>query len=548
VCSPNSGPGATTRPGVRDKPRHDTGHRGRRLEARRELGIGREIGSRLDRADRNRVLAQHGSQLEHADVVPRRRFHAAEPGTPGPESADRPRLRPTIGRAGGDATGGLAIGAWLRGHARWLALGLALGAAVAVALATRDGSRPGPVVRGEHLARPDTTSPSTSSPAAATTTSTAASPATTSGATVPAAATPRRGAAPARAVGSATTTSSTTTSSTTTTTSTTVGTPAPPPELAPPLSALRVLDWSPGFVAEQGATVWAVDTLDSGRLARLDTGGARAQGGVRPFVSGLVPVAGGAWVLRSSCPTGAAELLHVDATAAPVATHALTQTVVCDVGPDRSALAATPGALWIATADPARPGNGILLDVDPTTGAVVDRVTFAGTPHSVRADGAAVWVTLSDEPSVAANDLLLEAFDPATRRQIRRVVAGSPLGLPIVRRGNIWVGGTSGLRRIPQGGGAEQAYATDGPGCGSGARFGFVAGGVTATTVWGTRLDVAGNGPTGPITQASVCRVDIASGRTAGWSPGALAVVGGDDTGAWLVDQALGGLVRWTVT
>jgi hypothetical protein len=294
--------------------------------------------------------------------------------------------------------------------------------------------------------------------------------------------------------------------------------------------------------------VWAVDTLDSGRLARLDSGGARAQGGVRPFVSGLVPVAGGAWVLRSSCPTGAAELLHVGATAAPVATHALTQTVVCDVGPDRSALAATPGALWVATADPARPGNGILLDVDPTTGAVVDRVTFAGTPHSVQADGAAVWVTLSDEPSVAANDLLLEAFDPATRRQIRRVVAGSPLGLPIVRGGNIWVGGTSGLRRIPQGGGAEQAYATDGPGCGSGARSGFVAGAVAATTVWGTRLDVAGNGPTGPVTQASVCRVDIASGRTAGWSPGALALVGGDDTGAWLVDQALGGLIRWAVT
>jgi hypothetical protein len=78
-------------------------------------------------------------------------------------------------------------------------------------------------------------------------------------------------------------------------------------------------------------------------------------------------------------------------------------------------------------------------------------------------------------------------------------------------------------------------------------KFGFVAGAVTGRTVWVTRLDVAGTGPTGPVTQASVCRIDIATKQTEGWSPGSLHLVGGDDSGAWLADHALGGLVRWSV-
>jgi hypothetical protein len=309
----------------------------------------------------------------------------------------------------------------------------------------------------------------------------------------------------------------------------------------------RLLDWSPGFVAQQGTDVWALEMLDSGRIARVDATGVRARGRAGPFLSGLAPVADGAWLLRSSCPSGTGELMHVDTAAAITVITALPQRVVCDPSPGRSALAATPGALWVATADPARPGRGILLDVDPRTGAVVDRFTFDGVPHDVQTDGAAVWVTLSDVPNVSSNDLVVQSFDPGTRQAVGRVVVTSPFGLPILRNGSIWTGGASGLRRIPQAGGAEQVYATDGPGCGTGARFGFVAGAVTATTVWGTRLDVAGNGPTGPVTQASVCRIDITSGRTTGWSPGSLRVVGGDDTGAWLADQALGGLLRWSV-
>jgi hypothetical protein len=309
----------------------------------------------------------------------------------------------------------------------------------------------------------------------------------------------------------------------------------------------RLLDWSPGFVAQQGTDVWAVEMLDSGRIARVDATGVRARGRAGPFLSGLAPVADGAWLLRSSCPSGTGELMHVDTAAAITVITALPQRVVCDPSPGRSALAATPGALWVATADPARPGRGIVLDVDPGTGAVVDRFTFDGVPHDVQTDGAAVWVTLSDVPNVSSNDLVVQSFDPGTRQAVGRVVVASPFGLPILRNGSIWTGGASGLRRIPQAGGAEQVYATDGPGCGTGARFGFVAGAVTATTVWGTRLDVAGNGPTGPVTQASVCRIDITSGRTTGWSPGSLRVVGGDDTGAWLADQALGGLLRWSV-
>jgi hypothetical protein len=313
------------------------------------------------------------------------------------------------------------------------------------------------------------------------------------------------------------------------------------------LTVTRLLDWSPGLVVQQGTDVWAVEMLDSGRIARVDATGVRARGRAGPFVSGLAPVADGAWLLRSACPNGIGELVHVDTTAAITAVIALPQRVVCDPSPGRSALAVTPGAVWIATVDPARAGRGILLDVDPATGAVVDRITFAGVPHDVQIDGAAVWVTLSDVPSVSSNDLLVQSFDPVTRQVVRRVVVAAPFGLPIMRNGSIWTGGASGLRRIPQAGGAEQVYATDGPGCGTGTRFGFVAGAVTATTVWGTRLDLAANGPTGPVTQASVCRIDIASGRTIGWSPGSLRVAGGDDAGAWLADQAFGGLLRWGV-
>jgi hypothetical protein len=335
----------------------------------------------------------------------------------------------------------------------------------------------------------------------------------------------------------------------TTTSTTTRATPAPtlPPELAPALTATRLLDWSPGLVAQQGADVWAVETLDSGRVARLDPNATRARGRVGSFVSGLAPAGSGAWALRSSCPSGTAQLVHVDTAATMTAIVALPQVVVCDPGPGRSSLAASPGALWIATSDPARAAHGILLDVDPATGAVVDRVTFAGVPHDVQSDGASVWVTVSDAPSLSPDDLVVQAFDASSRRAGRAVVITSPFGFPIVHDGSIWVGGASGLRRIPQNGGAEQVYPADGPGCGGGPKFGFVAGAVTARTVWGTRLDVTGSGPTGPVTHASVCRVDIATSHTEGWSPGSLHLVGGDDSGAWLADHALGGLVRWSI-
>lgn len=309
-----------------------------------------------------------------------------------------------------------------------------------------------------------------------------------------------------------------------------------------------MLDWSPGVVAQHGTDVWAADTLDSGRVARLDTGGTRAQGRVKAFVSGLAPVAGGAWVLRSNCPSSAAELVHVDMSATTTATLTVPQTIVCDVSPGRSALAATSGALWVTTADPARGGRGLLLDVDPASGAVVDRVALAGVPHDVQTDGTAVWVTMSGASGMSRVDLLMQAFDPATRRPTLQVVVPSPFGYPIVRDGSVWAGGSTGLRRISADGGAEQLFSTDGPGCGSGQRFGFVPGAVTATTVWGTRLDLGGNGPTGPVTQATMCRIDIASARTLGWSPGAFAVAGGDDGGVWLVDQAGAGLVRWSLT
>lgn len=428
----------------------------------------------------------------------------------------------------------------------WLAIGTAAVVATAVvgALATR-GSSPGTTrVRGEQLSRPGTGSTPPSSSALPTTTTTSQStPGTSTGA-------PTTTSAPPGASG---TTPRSTPLTGKPTTAPTTGKPAPttpstaPAQLGPALTITRVLTWSPGVVAQRGTDVWAADTLDSGRLARVDTTGARAQGRVQAFVSGLAPVAGGAWVLRSRCPSSSAELVHVDMSATPTSTLPLPQTIVCDVSPGRSALAATPGALWVATADPAHSGRGLLLDVDPVSGAVVDRVALAGVPHDVQTDGATVWVTVSGAPGMSRVDLAMQAFDSATRQPAQQVVVPSPFGYPIVRDGDVWAGGSSGLRRLSVDGGAEQLFSTDGPGCGSGQRFGFVAGAVTATTVWGTRLDLAGNGPTGPVTQATMCRIDIATSQTTGWSPGAFAVAGGDDNGVWLVDQARGGLVRWSL-
>jgi hypothetical protein len=434
-----------------------------------------------------------------------------------------------------------AAGTWASTHAWWLVAGLggvviALGA---VALTTSDDMPLGTRVRGEQLSRPGSAGASTStsspgSPAAgadpAATTTTAAP----GGATTP---TARRGGAANR------------TSPSTNLGPGTPGTGAPstlPPEIGPALTVTRMLDWVPGAVARQGVQIWAIEPVDTGNVARLDATGVRARGRVLPHVSGLAPVADGAWLLRSQCPTGAAELVHVDGAAAITKTVPIAAPIVCDPIPGRTGLAATPGALWIATADPARPGRGVLLTVSTATGAIVDRVAMAGVPHNVQTDGGSVWVTLSDAPGLARDDLVLRAFDAATRRQTREVVVRAPFGLPVVQGGDIWAGGASGLRRIPQAGGGERLYTTDGTGCGRGTRFGFVPAAATGATVWGTRLDLAGSGPTGPITQSSVCRIDVASGRTVGWTPGALRVIGGDDGGAWLADPGAGGLVRWS--
>ncbi|MBV8949878.1 MAG: hypothetical protein JOZ99_03310 [Actinobacteria bacterium] len=438
----------------------------------------------------------------------------------------------------GEANQPAAVLAWARANAVWLIAGAVALVAVLTGFALSSGGGPAaPRVKGQQLTRPDAGGTTTTSPAGATTTSSSTAAAASSTSTPVAGGT----------VNGSRSTSTTAKGSTRNGAPGTAAPAAVPPELGPALTATRVLSWSPGIVGQAGGDVWAVDTLDSGRVARVDANHALAAGQVQPFVSGLAPVADGAWVLRSTCPTGRTQLVHLDRAANDVATLDIAQPVVCDLGPGRTALAATSGALWIATKDPARSGFGLLVDVDPATGAVVDRLSFAGAPHDVQADGSAVWITLSDVPSVSSDDLVLAAVDPSTRRETTRTIVHAPFGFPIVRGGDIWAGGANGLRRIPPGG-AEQVYAVGGNGCGGGQLFGFVPGAVTANTVWGTRLDLVAGGPTGPVTHQSVCRIDLPGGTTTGWSPGALQIVGGDDAGAWLADPVLGGLVRWTTT
>ncbi len=462
---------------------------------------------------------------------------------PGEAPIRGPRAVPSCPH-GGEVNRPAAVVTWARGNALWLTVAVVAVAVTLAGVLVSQSDGPGaPKVKGQQLTRPDAArSPTTASTSAPATTSTTASATTTSTATgtTPGAGSVRPGGTtggPAAAPGSGAANGGT------------PGTTAPsiPPEIAPALTATRVLDWSPSLLGSQGADVWAVDSLESGRVARVDAGAARAVGQAQPYVSGLAPVADGAWVVRSACPSGAAQLVHVDRAAHATAVLSVAQPIVCDLGPGRNGLAATPGALWVVTKDPARAGFGLLLDIDPASGAVVDRVAFDGVPHDVQTDGGAVWVTLSGVPSVSADDLVLAAMDPSTRRELGRAVVRAPFGFPIVHSGNIWAGGANGLRSIPRTGGAERVYLPVGAGCGGGQLFGFVPGAVTSNTIWGTRLDLAGTVPTGPVTHQSVCRIDVASGKTTGWSPGALQVVGGDDGGAWLTDPALGGLVRWTV-
>jgi hypothetical protein len=319
--------------------------------------------------------------------------------------------------------------------------------------------------------------------------------------------------------------------------------------VVPPVVAVHALDWSPGYVADDGATAWAVDLLESGRVAHLDGAGhVIGAGHVMPYVSGLVPVGDGAWVLRSACPSGTPELVHLDGAARASSPLAVPVPITCDVSPSRSGLAAGGGRLWIAAGDPSRGDGGRLLAVDPSSGAVVANVELAGIPENVQTDGDVVWVTLAGAPSVASGDLVVGGFDVHSAHQVRRVVVHQPFGVPMVRAGAVWFGDASGARRVPASGGAGQTYAVEGPGCAGGTLFGFVPAAVGGTTVWGTRLQLQhAGGSVGDVTVASVCRLDLRSGTAVGWDAGAFTVIAGDGSGAWLVDQTGAGLVRWTI-
>lgn len=319
--------------------------------------------------------------------------------------------------------------------------------------------------------------------------------------------------------------------------------------VVPPVVAVHALDWSPGYVTDDGTTTWAVDLLESGRVARLDGAGhVVGAGHVMPYVSGLAPVGGGAWVLRSACPSGTPELVHLDGAARASTPLAVPVPITCDVSPSRSGLAAGGGRLWIAAGDPARGDGGRLLAVDPSSGAVVANVELAGIPESVQTDGDVVWVALAGAPSVAPGDVVVGGFDIRSAHQVARVVVHQPFGVPMVRAGAVWFGDASGARRVPSSGGAGQTYAVEGPGCAGGTLFGFVPAAVGGTTVWGTRLELEHEGgPVGDVAVASVCRLDLRSGTAVGWDAGAFTVIAGDASGAWLVDQTGAGLVRWTI-
>jgi hypothetical protein len=448
-----------------------------------------------------------------------------------------PYPRPSVG-AGARVTPGRRA-ARRRQRRRAVATGITgvtvVAALLATAFAISRDETPKTQVKGEELTRPGASS---SVPGETTSTTTTTAPPTTvtsaTGGGGAATTGPHRGATTAgAAVGPGS-----------------PGSPGSPGVgVVPPVTAVHSLDWSPGFVTDDGTTTWAVDLLESGRVARLDaTGRVLASGHVAPYVSGLAAAGDGAWVLRSACPSGGPELVHLDAEARASTPLPVAVPLACDVSPGRSDLAAGGGRLWIAAGDPARPGGGRLLGIEPGSGTIVADVELAGVPQHVQTDGDVVWVTLAGAPSVASGDLVVGGFDVRSAHQVGRVVVHRPLGLPMVRAGAVWFGDATGARRVPSSGGAGQTFPVEGPGCGGGTLFGFVPAAVGATTVWGTRLELHhGAGPGGDVTSATVCRLDLRTGTALGWDAGAFTVTAGDASGAWLVDQTGAGLVRWTI-
>ncbi len=332
--------------------------------------------------------------------------------------------------------------------------------------------------------------------------------------------------------------------STTTTTPPTTTSPAGPPatELVPPVSATRALPWSPGILAGTG-NVWVADVREPGRLARVDANGVvLTTGAVARYVSGLAATSDGAWVLRSSCPSGPATLVHVGASGTADTTFTLPDAIACDLDVGRSSLALAGNTLWIASPDPTQPGRGFAAAVDPSTGQVVTRVALAGVPQDVQAQGGRAWVTLVGVPGTGSQDAVVQAVDGSGAR----VVITYAFGFPLVRDDGVWSGGATGLRQYALTGALARTLPVDGAGCGRGALFGFVPSAVTPSTIWGTRLDVGPSGPGGATTLPSVCRIARSTGAVTGWDPGTLQLLAGDDAGAWLVDTGLGGFVRWT--
>jgi YVTN family beta-propeller protein len=96
------------------------------------------------------------------------------------------------------------------------------------------------------------------------------------------------------------------------------------------------------------------------------------------------------------------------------------------------AIAATPGALWVLTREqpinPAAPWEGTraaLLDVDPATGRIRARTRIVGEARGLAATGGAVWVATARPTSPSKSQGIVLRVSPSTHRVVAVVRTGT---------------------------------------------------------------------------------------------------------------------------